>query len=491
MKKTLLKLAAACSPLLALAATPARAGFDPAVVPANAQWIFYLDVNTLRSSALGSELMTLVPQLNVDTKELPVKVNIPKLIESLGSATAYGTNFSHDPKQMDGALVVRGTSELRTIVEGLLLTAVDGAPSGANGQAMQVKEITDLGFDAYEVHGELLVALPPGDAIVVSKSRDSLAAAQALLRSDKGSLARGKTTPLSGLIPRLPSTYLLAASVVPRENEFMPKDGPQARILQMASAASIAFGEDGTMTTARIQIDATSADMADKLIKILQGMVAMLSFTETDDEALAAFLRSVTVEKTGSGALLNLAYPTDRLVQMLKTLREEHAAKPEGGSEAPFHGRAKAQGRVLDEWVADKDLGSNQAAEGNIVTRRIEAVELAPGSTIWLNGHRESGEHARFDYLEITPVGNPSGTLRFEAENLRLDDYGTEEASFASGGELIKLHGNSGSARLVFPAAAGTYAITVGYVDENDGRSPFSVSLTEPKAQPGPEAPQP
>ncbi len=487
MKKTLLKLAAICSPLLAMAATPARAGFDPAVVPADAQWIFYLDVQALRSSALGTELMTVVPQLNLDAKELPVKVNIQKLIESVGSATAYGTSFSHDPKKMDGALVVRGTPDLRKIIEGLLLASVDGSTG-----KMQVKEIADLGADAYEVGGELLVALPPGDAIVVSKSRESLAGAQALLRSDKGSMARGKASALARLIPNSATTYLLAASFVPRENTLMPKEGPQARILQMASAASIVLGEDGTMTTARIQIDATSSDMADKLIKILQGLVAMLSFTETNDEALAAFLRSVTVEKTSSGALLNLAYPTDRLVQMVKTLRADETAKSAGQShDQPHMGRSRPPGRVVDEWTGDKDLASDGPAAGNIVTRRVESVELATGSTIWLNGHRDAGEHARFDYLEITPANNPGGALRFEAEYLRLDDYETEEAAFASGGELIKLRGNTGSARLVFPAAPGTYAITVAYVDENDGRSSFSVSITEPKPQPGPEAPTP
>lgn len=484
-----LKVAALASPLLALAATPIRADFDPAVVPAEAQWVFYLDINTLRSSALGSELMSLVPEFDLDSEQLPVKLNVPKLIESLGSATAYGTSFSDDPAKMDGALVVRGTEDLRKMVQGFLLAG--SASDDAKGE-VKISEVSDLGFEAYTVQNELLVALPPGNAILVSKSRESLAAAGTLLGNEKGSLARAKNAALAALIPKSSELYLLAASVVPRESAMMPGEGPQARLLQMASAASLAMGEDGTMTTARIQIDATSADMADKLVKILQGMVAMLSFAETDDEALASFLRSVTVEKTKSGALLNLAYPTDRLVQMLKTLRDEQKSQARSGD----HDRGPAkpapvQGRIVSEWVADKDLASDRPTAENLVTHTVENVPLKTGDMIWLNGNRGRGENGRFDYVEITPSDRSGPPLRFEAENMRLTHYRPESAEFASGGELIILDEGSGSARFAFPGVAGNYTLTVAYVDENDGQSAYSLSITEQKPQPGPEAPQP
>ena len=491
MNTHLLKLAALCSPLLAIGATPARAGFEAAIVPAEAQWVLYFDLNTLRSSALGSELLTLVPAIDLDSKEFPVKVSIPKIIESIGSATAYGTNFSEDPATMDGALVVRGTDDLRKIVQAFLIA---GSTDDSGKAEMDIKELKDLGCEAYQIEGEVIVALPPGNAILVSKSRESLAAARALLASDKGSMARAKSSVLAPLIPKSTETYLLAASMVPRSNGLLPKDGPHGRILQMASAVSVAIGEDGALTTARIQIDATSADMADKLVKILQGLAAGLSFFETDDEALGAFLRSVTVDKTASGALLNLAYPTDRLVQMLKTLRDEQMREEASGDRDHARGPAKpapVQGRIVTEWKADKDLSSDRPAPDNIVTHAVDQVALAPGQMIWLNGNRNQGENGRFDYIDITPADKSAAPVRFEAENMRLDDYEVEDVAFASGGEVIILREGSGSARFAFPGAAGTYTLTVAYVDETDGQSAFSISITDPKPQPGPEAPKP
>lgn len=487
-----LTLAATVSPLLALAAMPASARFDPAVVPAEAQWVLYVDVNTLRTSALGTELMAMVPSIDLDSEQLPLKVNLPKLIESIGSATAYGTNFSEDPEKMDGALVVRGTEDLRKVVQGFLIA---GATAEDGKSEMDIAEIKDLGVEAYQLEDEVIVALPPGDAILVGKSRESLTAARALLSNDKGSMAKAKNSVLTPLIPKSAQTYILVASLVPQGHDLVDGDGPEARILKMAKAASVAIGEDGAMTTARIQIDATDSDMADKLIKILQGAVAMLSFAETDDAALAAFLRSVTVERTGTGAMLNLAYPTERLVQMLKTLREEQAAahthvserRNSRGPEKP----APVQGRVVAEWKADKDLASDRPAAENIVTQTAENVALAPGQTIWLNSNRHNGENGRFDYIDIAPTGKPAAATRYEAENMRLRDAEIEEVEFASNGELTILTEGSGSARFVFQGAAGTYTLTAAYVDEKDGQGAFSISISDPKPQPGPEAPKP
>lgn len=487
MHKTFLTFAALSLPLLASAATPARAGFDPAVVPADAQWVLYLDLATLRGSALGREMMAAIPKFDMKSEDMPISVNIPKIIESLTSATAYGTNLSNKPEDLDGALVIRGSDDLRKIVQAFLISAsVEGDGKGTD---FQVKELTDLGFEGYAIHDEVIVALPPGDAILVSKSRDRLAAAHALLKNDKSSMARSRSAALSALIPKGGASYLLAASVVPR-GDFMPTEGPQARILQMASAASVSLGESGSMTTARIQIDAASSDMADRLVKILQGFAAMLSFAESDDAGLAEFLRSVKVERTASGALLNLAYPTDRLVQMLQTLRQKEEQKQEHRREARVSRVSKpasVEGRVVAEWVANKDLASDRASADNIVTHTVENVSLATGAMIWLNSNRHEGENGRFDYIDIAPTRGGGAPIRFEAENMRLNNYAVEEAGFASGGELIVLNRGSGSARFVFPGTPGDYTLTIAYVDETDGQSAFSVSITDPKPQPGPE----
>jgi uncharacterized protein YkwD len=73
-------------------------------------------------------------------------------------------------------------------------------------------------------------------------------------------------------------------------------------------------------------------------------------------------------------------------------------------------------------------------------------------------------------------------TVQYEAEALNLDNYNVESFSHseASGGRQISLRGTgetSGKATGVFQGTAGTYQVTVGYYDENDGESSATVKV--------------
>ncbi|CAG7601152.1 hypothetical protein PAESOLCIP111_00460 [Paenibacillus solanacearum] len=76
-------------------------------------------------------------------------------------------------------------------------------------------------------------------------------------------------------------------------------------------------------------------------------------------------------------------------------------------------------------------------------------------------------------FASTTPV---PVTVRVEAEAMTLSQYSVETQSSASGGKIIKASG-TGTASYLSAAAAGTYSLVIAYYDENDGNSPFSVSL--------------
>ena len=73
-----------------------------------------------------------------------------------------------------------------------------------------------------------------------------------------------------------------------------------------------------------------------------------------------------------------------------------------------------------------------------------------------------------------------SGILRYEAEELTLNNYLTELNSLSSGGEHISLVGSSsniGIATGIFNGEAGIYQVNLGYYDENDGVSTAKVTV--------------
>ena len=118
MNKLFSKLLLAAAPLLLL--VPARAAIDPALVGADAQWVVYADLNGLRASTLGAQLISLAakdPPFQATAADL--RLDLPKILATIGSVTAYGTNLTHDPQRVDGTMILQGTPDLRKIAEGV------------------------------------------------------------------------------------------------------------------------------------------------------------------------------------------------------------------------------------------------------------------------------------------------------------------------------------------------------------------------------------
>jgi hypothetical protein len=83
-----------------LALSPARAALDPAIVGADAKWVVFVDVNELRDSALGKELIGIVQKhVQSELTKSPVQLDFTKTLASIGTVTAYGANFSSTANQ--------------------------------------------------------------------------------------------------------------------------------------------------------------------------------------------------------------------------------------------------------------------------------------------------------------------------------------------------------------------------------------------------------
>ncbi len=447
-----------------------RAALDHSIVPAESRWVISIDLDTVRESALGTELLTMVDLPLIGPGDLvSLRPDPQKILATVSTATAYGTNYSKDPKQIDGVLVLQGTADLRKLAEAYIAQATITAPDA-------VREIKDLPFEAYALQNNVIVGFPKEPIVLISQSKAQLEKALEVFRHHKGSLAR-TDGPLTALLPRSDNASLVATCIVPAGNELASGEGPQARVLQMANAGSLVFGTDAQTTSAQISLAANSEELAEKLQKIIQGVAAMASLAETNDKDLATFLQSVSVKRTGKQVSLLLTYPTAGIVRMVKSMGTAAPSPANLGDNA--HGHRPPAGEVIAEWIADQDIGQPAPTAEGLVTHTIENVPLTNGSLITLTGRRNQGAHARLDYVEIIPAagGQP---LRFEAENMKLSGYRSEALPFASRGKLIIANRELGTAQFEFPGVDGAYTLKVRYVDESDGQSTFTVSIQTP-----------
>jgi len=492
MKAFLSRTATFCLTTLALCPL-AHAALDNNSVPADAKWVIHLDLDAVRESPVGKELVALIEKNAELPKTANIQIDVKKVIASISSATAYGTTFSKNPKEIDGTLVLQGTDDLRKIAEAVVTQFSISNPE-------IVTEVKGLPFPAYSIKNEVTVAFPTEPIILLSRSQQQLLKGYDLFRGKGPAAARG-TSSLKGLIPKTRPLLVFAASEVPNTDGLFPENQPQARILKMAKSAAIAIGQNEKLTTATIQLVAADDDLSDKLHKIVQGLVAMLSLAQSEDQQLNTFLQSVKTERNGRNIVVSLSYPTDGLLQMIRSIeasenRQNQNRNNDNNNRQPP--KSSIPGKVVSTWKADKPTGNAGIAPETLFTQNIPNVPLKNGTVIFLCGQRDGGENARYDYIDIVPSAGGS-PAHIEAETMTLNHYRVEKNAAASGGKCIILENNAtGYAQVVFQGVDGMYNLSVRYVDENDGVATFTVSTRDPEAaasestgNAAPGAPQP
>lgn len=442
--------------VLTLAAAPLRAAYSPGTVGADARWVVHADFDALRASVVGKELVAALEKEQAGATAGIVGLDIARVLETIGSVTAYGTNLAKDPQAVDGALVAQGKPELRKIAESLLLQGTIANPK-------IFAEAADWPFPAYTVSDpnartadktQVIVAFPPEPFVIVSKNKAMVLKARAVLRGEAPSLAKTPDAPLNRLGTKAAGAYLYAATVVPTEDLF-GANAPQTRMLQLAGAGSLAVGERGPDVYAHAELLASSSANAEKLMKILQGMTAMLSLAETTDKQLADFINSTAVSRQGDTVILDLAYSSTRLAAMAKSLQTAAAPRPAAAGPRP---PLITMGRKLAEWTA-ADVAATPATNG-LHVRTVEGVALTNGATVSVGRALNGGNTARFDHVEIVPAGG-GAPLVFKTEFMRT----TRQLQ-----------------QFQFPGVDGTYTLKVAFVNDPTGKTQFALSVNDPKA---------
>jgi len=477
---------------LLLAVSPARAAFNPAYVSSDARWVVYADLESLRASSLGKELVDRVEKAQLQSNKMPLGIDVQKVFTTLGTVTAYGSNFSTEPSNLDGALVIQGTADLRKIAEAALVQATITTPE-------RVRDIAGQPFPIYAIFPDgpikdaataeaqqVFVAFPPEQFIFVSKSQAQLLRAREIVLGHAPSLARNPDSPLASLIGNAHSAYLFAASSVPPDAVLPQADATQSRILKMSRAGSLSLGENGPKTFIHAELLASSDAMADKLVKILQGMTAMVSLTENSDKDLTDFINSATVARNDDTVTLNLAYSSAKLSEMIQNVLPAamaNAAGVAGGARSPRDVR-QSYGKVISEWKApaqDPVKEGTPAVADTLLWQTIENVSLTPTSVITIASNTRGrvilGKNARFDRIEVSPSAGGS-PLTFRAEYMKVV-FGYQPDGKAAGSKLLAARTPVAAAQVQFPGAEGSYTIRVAYMSGADDITTLSLSVKD------------
>ncbi len=314
-------------------ATIARAELQPSMISADAHWVAYADLDGMRNTLVGKDLLEFNRKHQASAAGDTLAVDIAHVLESIGSITAYGSSASV-ARSLEGTLIAQGTPDLRKIAEALLLQQAAYTPP-------KVTVLTDLPFPAYAIvempqparaQAQVIVAFPPEPMVLVSKSKAHLLKALAVLRQTAPSLAKVPDSTLSHLLRDSAHTYLFAASDL-LSSKDLAMAGPQARVLQMATSGSIGMGETGPNTFAHATLSTGSEENAVKLLKIIQGLTAMLSFGNAPNAPVNQLVDSLAIVKEGDTVTLDISYPSAGISSMLKESTPAQPKAPSQGSQ--------------------------------------------------------------------------------------------------------------------------------------------------------------
>jgi hypothetical protein len=306
-----------CLAALSIVPAVARAGeLDQTRLPADAQWVLHLDLETLRTTKLGSHLMELVRahegDADLDIEELDEiwkELQVDPL-QDVRSVTVHGTGGE------DAVAQIRMSKKADEILAKLSqVTRVHQVAVG-DLSMLAIGDSDDelFAFVQKTSADERTIVLADDAERVAHTAKVLLGKAPNLKASGASAFARG---PSAG-------TWLFVATRSPLSK--ITDFDPTSHVAELVQGGVLELGEKDETFFASLEVDARSNDDARRLASIVQGGLALLELATGDEEvpeSAREMLRALSVEQLGTGVKLSVRLPAQELIQMLDELERE------------------------------------------------------------------------------------------------------------------------------------------------------------------------
>lgn len=283
--------------------------FDREVVDADARWVLHLDLERLRETAVGEHLETAQRNFSERTGHGGA-TQVGKAFGLIRNITAYGTDFNRSSDR-PGILVARTAPEFSSIIEALLIQQEMATES------FTVNILQNEPFALYRIGDDTFLAIHSPEMIVVSKSRDQIDAARAVIEGSRDHLSQSDDRFGNGIART--GFFFFGAADGFSESEQLPA---QAALLRMARSGRITAGVESEDVFIELELEARDELSADRLLKVTQGMLAMLALTSSEKPEWYEFVERTTAESEGRMVRLNVLLPAEHSIEMIERQAE-------------------------------------------------------------------------------------------------------------------------------------------------------------------------
>ncbi|HRP03725.1 MAG TPA: discoidin domain-containing protein [Opitutaceae bacterium] len=355
------------------------APFDPARVSADTKWLAHVDLDGLKESKVGSFIIARIKSELAKKDQAKLSIDFDGMLQQIHSLTAYGTSFEDSPEN-HSVLLVQAGPKAQSIVEGFL-----AGQELANDGKVPFKTVTGKAFPTYLFGNEIYLTFPRKDLILVSRQFDQVERALSVID--------GRLAPIKRSDPLIASTNPSGFFFIASANGFNRlKEMPaQARLLQKAAGVQVALGETGSNLAARVTLLTTDSEVSTNMTKVVEGMLAMASFVQIQDQNLSRLTQSVTVDQSDKAVSIGLTYPSEEVVKLLTTLATEHRASNATAPAAPAAPEVADSIGGAHLKVNNVDARSdNGNLARNATDSKPETYWAAKGSMQWIRCELES-----------------------------------------------------------------------------------------------------
>lgn len=277
-------------------------------VSAEAKWLLHLNLDAFRETSIGSYLYESVIKPRADETSMGFRIKTEDIYEGIHAVTAYGNTFQVDTDEI-GVLLVRLEQNLKSIFEAALIQQ-----EAAGGEHPDIRMVQTDPYTVYAKGDELFAAILPRDVVVISKSLDQLVSAVDVVEDRSPGLDESDSD-FSGMARADGTYFFLATAEGFNQSGAIP---PQARVLRMAEAARLALGEGSDDIFLNLTLMAQNEQVRDQLAKIVQGLLALVSLSQIDNQDLAELALSTEVESQGREVRVAVNYPVEQVLQLVR-----------------------------------------------------------------------------------------------------------------------------------------------------------------------------
>jgi len=263
----------------------------PAHIPADAKWIIHVDYESFRESGISEKLRERNPFIATFARNWLIQQYGMDPAEDIRSATM----FSRDYQKQTGTVILHTDYDAKK-VEAKLKTAIKHATTQWQRHTLHTVTLSKQRQQDKDPSGdqEMTVVMLDNDTIILASSVSNAQATIKLIEGSGESLI-GKSSPL--LTKSVSEAWFYGAAIdlgKLRDHEVsMP-------VLSQHEQVTLSFGKrDGMMYKEGTMIGQSEA-VAQKMQKVLEGMVASGQLWAYDSEPLKSLYRDVNLERNGN-----------------------------------------------------------------------------------------------------------------------------------------------------------------------------------------------